>query len=156
MSARANPVVIGAFVVGALALVVIGLVVFGGINLLHRPLKVVMYFDESVNGLAVGAPLSYRGALLPGVRIALFPWTGPRSIQYQILVDVIRFDGALGGSAVLEARWRILDADRKELREGRFVVSEPAGGPGYPALVGAMSRSLGALSREVAAALKAV
>jgi paraquat-inducible protein B len=61
MSARANPVVIGAFVVGALALVVIGLVVFGGINLLHRPLKVVMYFDESVNGLAVGAPLSYRG-----------------------------------------------------------------------------------------------
>jgi len=96
------------------------------------------------------------GALLPGARIALFPWTGPRSLQYQILVDVTRFDGALGGSTVLEARWRILDADRKELREGRFVVSEPAGGPGYPALVGAMSRSLGALSREIAAALKAV
>lgn len=61
MSRRANPVAIGAFVVGALALVVIGLVVFGSVNIFHRPLQVVMYFDESVNGLSVGAPLAYRG-----------------------------------------------------------------------------------------------
>lgn len=61
MSRRANPVAIGAFVVGAIALVVVGLVVFGSVNIFHRPLQVVMYFDESVNGLSVGAPLSYRG-----------------------------------------------------------------------------------------------
>ena len=64
MSRRANPVAIGAFVVGALALVIVGIVVFGSVNLLQRPLKVVMYFDESVNGLAVGAPLAYRGVKL--------------------------------------------------------------------------------------------
>jgi len=64
MSRRANPVAIGAFVVGAIGLVVIGLVVFGGVNLLHRPVKVVMYFDESVNGLTVGPPVSYRGVKL--------------------------------------------------------------------------------------------
>jgi len=64
MSRRASPAAIGAFVVGAFALVVIGLVVWGGVNLFQRPLKVVMYFDESVNGLAVGAPVSYRGVKL--------------------------------------------------------------------------------------------
>ncbi len=72
MSKRASPVAIGAFVVGALALVVIGLVVFGSVNLFHRPLKVVMYFDESVNGLAVGAPVAYRGVKLgtvTGIRV---------------------------------------------------------------------------------------
>ena len=42
----------------------IGLVVFGTVNLFDRPLKVVMYFDGSVNGLTVGAPVSYRGVRL--------------------------------------------------------------------------------------------
>jgi paraquat-inducible protein B len=83
-------VAIGAFVVGALALVVIGLVVFGGINLFHRPLKVVMYFDESVQGLAVGAPVAYRGVKLGTVtqirvevgttRIAVFATLDPSSL----------------------------------------------------------------------------
>jgi paraquat-inducible protein B len=90
MSRRANPVAIGAFVVGALALVVIGLVVFGGVHLLHRPLAVVMYFDESVNGLSVGAPVSYRGVKLGSVtairaqvgttRIAVFAELDPGSV----------------------------------------------------------------------------
>jgi uncharacterized protein len=93
--------------------------------------------------------------LLPGARIALFPWVGPRVVQYQLLVDVVRFDGSLGGDVTLEAGWRILGDDRKDVREGRFTHSEATGEPGYVGLVGAMSRSLGALSREIAAALPA-
>ena len=61
MSQRANPAAIGAFVVGAAALVVLGLLTFGGLSFLKRPVRVVMFFDNSVNGLAVGAPVSYRG-----------------------------------------------------------------------------------------------
>src|SRR5262245_31621951 len=93
MSRRANPAAIGAFVVGALALVVVGLVVWGGVNLFQRPLKVVMYFDESVNGLAVGAPVSYRGVKLGTVtairaevgttRIAVFAELDPSSLAKQ-------------------------------------------------------------------------
>lgn len=90
MSKRASPVAIGAFVVGALALVVIGLVVFGSVHLFHRPLRVVMYFDGSVNGLTVGAPVSYRGVKLGTVtairvevgttRIAVFADLDPSSL----------------------------------------------------------------------------
>ena len=92
-------------------------------------------------------------ALLPSARVALFPWVGPRVVQYQVLVDVVRFDGSPGGPVALEASWRILGEDRKDVREGQFTHSEPTREPGYVALVGAMSRSLGALSREIAAAL---
>lgn len=91
MSRRANPVAIGAFVLGALALVVIGVVVFARVNLFHPPLAVVMYFDESVNGLAVGAPVSYRGVKLGTVtavrvevgttRIAVFAELDPRGLR---------------------------------------------------------------------------
>ncbi len=50
----------------------------------------------------------------------------------------------------------VIGADRKDLRDDRFAVSDPAGEPGYAALVAAMSRALGALSREIAGALRAL
>jgi uncharacterized lipoprotein YmbA len=93
-------------------------------------------------------------ALLPNDRIALFPWTGARALSHQVVIDVARFDGALGGTVSLDARWRILGPDRKDVRDGRFAANEPTAGPDYAALVAAMSRSLGALSREIAAALR--
>ena len=64
MSRRASPTVIGAFVVGALVLAIAGLVVFGGGRWFRKSVTVVMYFDESVNGLSVGAPVAYRGVPL--------------------------------------------------------------------------------------------
>ena len=64
MSRRANPVAIGAFVVGAVALAVIGLILFGSFHLFDRPVKVVMFFDESVAGLSLGAPVAFRGVKL--------------------------------------------------------------------------------------------
>jgi paraquat-inducible protein B len=59
---RAHPVAIGAFVLGAVALAIAGAVVFGASGkLFGRRFPVVMFFDDSVNGLAVGAPVAYRG-----------------------------------------------------------------------------------------------
>jgi paraquat-inducible protein B len=62
MSRRAKPKLIGAFVVGAVALVVVGVLVLGNLKaLLERPVRVVMLFDGDVNGLIVGAPVAFRG-----------------------------------------------------------------------------------------------
>lgn len=64
MSKRASPAAIGAFVVGAVVLVVVGLMIFGSVNFLRRPLTYVMFFDTTVSGLNVGAPVEFRGVKL--------------------------------------------------------------------------------------------
>jgi paraquat-inducible protein B len=58
---RANPAVIGGFVIGAIALIVIGLLVFGGTNWFAKRNTYVAYFPGSVKGLHVGAPVDFRG-----------------------------------------------------------------------------------------------
>ena len=52
---------VGAFVLGGLVLCVIGILLFGGTRLLEPKLRVVVYFQDSVAGLAVGAPVTLRG-----------------------------------------------------------------------------------------------
>jgi paraquat-inducible protein B len=61
MAKRSNPKLIGAFVIGAIALAIIGAIAFGGTQFLTEKRKVVMYFQGSVGGLAVGAPVNFRG-----------------------------------------------------------------------------------------------
>jgi uncharacterized lipoprotein YmbA len=86
-------------------------------------------------------------------RVAIFPWDPAQSIQYQLVVDVMRFDGAVGGDVVLDARWRILAADGKELAVNRSVLTQPTGRTGYQAVVTAMSRALALFGREIATTL---
>lgn len=67
MSAKAGKAVIGAFVLGALALAVIGVVLFGSGKFFTLQKKYVMYFDGSVKGLSVGAPVVFRGVKVGSV-----------------------------------------------------------------------------------------
>ena len=62
MSQKASPTAIGAFVVGAVALVVVGLLVFGGGRFFTDRTRWVAYFDESVTGLTVGSPVTSVGS----------------------------------------------------------------------------------------------
>jgi paraquat-inducible protein B len=61
MGTKANPTVIGAFIVGAVALIVAAVLVFGKGKLFTETNTVVMYFEGSVNGLNAGAPVKFRG-----------------------------------------------------------------------------------------------
>jgi len=61
MSAKANPTLIGAFVVGAAALAVILIVLLGAGRLFQDARHFVVVFDSSLHGLSVGAPVAFRG-----------------------------------------------------------------------------------------------
>ncbi len=61
MSAKANKSLIGAFVLGAIALAVAGTVIFGSGRFFNKTYKFVMFFPGSVKGLSVGAPVMFRG-----------------------------------------------------------------------------------------------
>ena len=92
------------------------------------------------------------GARVPTERIVAFPWRGEiaRTLQYRVVVAVLRFDGRAGGDVTLDTRWRILGKDGDELAFGRSAVTEAAVGSGYEPMVAAMTRALGTLGQEIA------
>jgi len=60
-SARGNPTLIGGFVVGAAVLMALAVIMFGSGHLFEDRLRWVAYFDHSVHGLDVGAPVIFHG-----------------------------------------------------------------------------------------------
>ncbi len=67
MSQKVSPTLIGAFVLGSVALVVIGLMIFGGGRFFTERVRYVAYFEESVSGLSEGAPVNFRGVKVGSV-----------------------------------------------------------------------------------------
>ena len=85
-------------------------------------------------------------------KVAVYPWPRHRAIDYQMRVDVLRFDGALGGEVVLAGTWTLADGEgRREITTRAFSFSESAGGRSYSDLVAAMSRLVARLSATAAA-----
>ena len=96
------------------------------------------------------------GLLLPTERIYIYPWRLSEPMDYQIVLDVVRFDGDLGKDAWLVARWSIVGGKDKELLAvSRSSIREPVAGSGYDALVTAQSRALAKLSHEIVEAIQA-
>lgn len=96
-------------------------------------------------------------ALLSPDNVTVLRWgrgTQPVPALYRVRVDVTRFEGTLGESVVLAARWSVFrEEDGKILAARESNVKGPVEGQGYDALVNAMSRALATLSREIAAAI---
>lgn len=97
------------------------------------------------------------GQLLGVDKVGFFPWMQHFKPTYRVMVDVVRFDGALDGEAVLSARWAVAGADGEDfLAGGKSVYRQPLEEAGYAALVKAESRLLAAFSREIAGAIVAL
>lgn len=91
------------------------------------------------------------GFLLHSEQIYVRPWPQPVQVNYQITLEVIRFDGQLGGEAHLIARWSVSGEEPDKLvAVKRSSIQEPTGGNSYADLVAAESRALATLSREIA------
>jgi len=86
---KANKTVIGAFVVGALVLLMMAIVVFGSGELFKRTNKFVLYFDGSVKGLSVGAPVMFRGVSIGIVKdISLIYDSKAGTITLPVIVEI--------------------------------------------------------------------
>ncbi len=94
MSQRVSPTLIGLFVVGALALGVVGVGAFGSGQFFEQRTTFISYFDESVNGLDVGAPVKFKGVPIGEVtdinlRVDLENETFQVPVQYAINLDPV-------------------------------------------------------------------
>ncbi|MEJ2477293.1 MAG: MlaD family protein [Desulfobacterales bacterium] len=76
MAKQANRMMIGGFVVAAVVLLAASLVVFGSGKFFKKTVKYILYFDGSVKGLSVGAPVLFQGVQIGSVAsitINLYP-----------------------------------------------------------------------------------
>jgi len=68
MSKPVNPYTIGAFLVGSLTLLIAGVLIFGGGQFFKKQADYVIYFDGTLNGLNVGAPVTLQGVRIGAVK----------------------------------------------------------------------------------------
>jgi uncharacterized lipoprotein YmbA len=89
--------------------------------------------------------------LLSTDRVIVYPWKGAVTVDYQVELEVTRFDGILGGPVSMRARWTVLGDNGEELLLRRLSsLSTPTETNSYEALVAAQSQLLADLSRQIA------
>jgi paraquat-inducible protein B len=87
MAKQANRMMIGGFVVLAVILMAASLVVFGSGKFFQKTVKCVMYFNEPVKGLSVGAPVLFQGVQIGSVT-SITLQINPAKMQVQIPVFI--------------------------------------------------------------------
>lgn len=93
--------------------------------------------------------------LLTTGSILKFPWKASIPVNYQIVMDITRFDGQPGGNVDLRARWGILsDNGNNVLVKGRSALTEPVEGDSIAEMVSAQSRLVAKLSLNIAEEIK--
>jgi paraquat-inducible protein B len=101
MGSKINPTTIGAFVVGAIVLLIAGGLLFGGGKFLQEKLPYVMFFDSSVEGLNVGAPVVFRGVQVGQVtEVAAIADPTTFSIVVRVKVELVRGSIKVSGGPV--------------------------------------------------------
>jgi uncharacterized lipoprotein YmbA len=84
-------------------------------------------------------------------RVAVYPWSRQRTLDYQIRIDILRFDGTLGGTTELNGTWTLLSGDgESELKTKLFRFSDATSGSGYEHLVASLGRLTSMLAGELA------
>ena len=63
--------VVGAFMLGGAVLVLGAVVLFGKFNVFNRPLRAAVVFQDSISGLSVGSPVTFRGVRVGAVQSIL-------------------------------------------------------------------------------------
>jgi uncharacterized lipoprotein YmbA len=94
--------------------------------------------------------------LLGTKQVSVYPQSAGDQAEYRVLVDVQRFESALGGRVSIDALWTVShdSGDESSLKRGRSSVEETANGQNYEALAAAHSRGLVRISREIADAIR--
>lgn len=94
--------------------------------------------------------------LLQTDRIVAYPWERSQQPNYQVQVELLRFEPNVEQVVELWARWSIIDSAKKAITVKETYVTRPAKNKSAEAAVASMSETAADLSREVSTALRAL
>lgn len=101
MAKKGNPALIGAFVLGAITLAVVGITAFGSGRLFRETYSYVLYFDSDVNGLNVGAAVKFKGVEIGAVKDILLNIEGmsqlPQPDDHVLIPVIVELDADKAG-----------------------------------------------------------
>lgn len=97
MRDKPRATVVGAFVLGAIALAIAAVALWGSGRLFERKYRYVCYFPGSVNGLSVGAPVKYRGVTIGSVRDMRIPYIRD-DMRIAVIIELYAKKGQPRGS----------------------------------------------------------
>ena len=93
-------------------------------------------------------------AILATPRVAVSAQTASFDADYSVAIEVQRFESVPGGSALVDALWRVRRLKDGASLSGRSTVRENVTERGYDTLAAAHSRAVGRLSQDVADAIR--
>ena len=122
---------------------------------------------EPVDGMFTRVLVSNLSSLLATDNVVTVPQRRAMTLDYQVEVNVSRFDADSEGRAVLDARWWVFGKNGEQLiGEGRSTIVEPVAEPtgadagsngepaSYEAIVAAMSTALAQMSSGIAGTIE--
>ena len=120
---------IGAFVFGGLVLALMTVVLFGNFRLFNPTTRAAIIFQGSISGLAVGAPVTFRGVRVGAVQnITLqFDQTAQAAfipVTVQLDPDSVRVTGGENGSQRIDLQVMVQRGLRAELMTQSFVTGQ--------------------------------
>lgn len=119
MARKASKSAIGAFVLGAVSLAIVGLAFLGSGRLFQSSRFYVLFFDGSVNGLNVGSPVKFNGVQIGSVARILLSF-GPEMqrprIPVVISIDRERLADDFGLTSFTGSRKQVEDLVQRGLR----------------------------------------
>lgn len=124
---KANKTKIGVFVVGAVVLLIAAILIFGSGAFFKQSDKYIVYFDGSVKGLVVGAPVMFRGVKIGNISsidLAYDEKTKAVLIPVVIDVELSRVKGVPEKFGYPDYAQLIQDGLRAKLEVQNFITSQ--------------------------------
>ena len=118
MSIQPNKTLIGAFVVGAVILAFASIMIFSSGKFFAEKSRYVLYFDGSVRGLDIGAPVSFKGVTIGSVTdIKLYIANEQFDLKIPIFIEIEPDRVTDSPSFKKDLRGRTLKEYREKLAE---------------------------------------
>jgi len=118
MSIQPNKTLIGAFVVGAVVLAFAAIMIFSSGKFFTEKSRYVLYFDGSVKGLDIGAPVTFKGVRIGSVTdIKLYIANEQLDLKIPIFIEIEPDRVTDSPSFKKDPRGRTLKEYREKLRE---------------------------------------